>query len=168
MDLISITQMLGNVGEFVGAIAVVLTLIFLAVQVRHNTNAVAGSTEMELAREMTAWHARITADPELIQLYEKSAKNEPMTDEQATRYRWVIAELLWLYEGVYRQYRRGLISAENWENVVATMVGLLRTEVVRTWWEARTSGLSGDFVAHINKRLADDTGTGWRQRAVAE
>ena len=34
MDLMSISQLLGNFGEFVGAIAVVVTLAYLAVQVR--------------------------------------------------------------------------------------------------------------------------------------
>ena len=34
-----ITQLLGNFGEFVGAIAVVVTLVYLAVQVRQNTHA---------------------------------------------------------------------------------------------------------------------------------
>jgi len=39
MDLISISQLLGNFGEFVGAIAVVITLIYLTAQIRQNTNA---------------------------------------------------------------------------------------------------------------------------------
>ena len=34
MTLMEISQVLGNVGEFVGAIAVVATLLYLAVQVR--------------------------------------------------------------------------------------------------------------------------------------
>jgi len=34
--MIEITQILGNLGEFVGAFAVVATLIYLAIQVRHS------------------------------------------------------------------------------------------------------------------------------------
>ncbi len=36
MDLMSIAQLLGNFGEFVGAIAVVVTLVYLAVQVKQS------------------------------------------------------------------------------------------------------------------------------------
>ncbi len=32
-----LSELLGNVGEFVGAIAVVITLVYLAVQVRQNS-----------------------------------------------------------------------------------------------------------------------------------
>ena len=39
MDHQAFAQLLGNYGEFVGAIAVVVTLIYLATQIRQNTNA---------------------------------------------------------------------------------------------------------------------------------
>ncbi len=39
MTVIELSQVLGNFGEFFGAIAVVATLIFLAVQVRHSWKA---------------------------------------------------------------------------------------------------------------------------------
>ena len=97
-------QELGSLGELVAAIATLATLIYLALQIRHNTNAVAGATELDINREITAWHARITADPELMLLYEKGAQNEPMSESEAIRYRWLVAELIWFYEGVFRQH----------------------------------------------------------------
>lgn len=40
MDLMSTAQVLGNFGEFVGAIAVVVTLIYLVFQIRQNTQSI--------------------------------------------------------------------------------------------------------------------------------
>ena len=37
MTLMDMAQLLGNFGEFVGAIAVVVTLVYLSVQIRQNT-----------------------------------------------------------------------------------------------------------------------------------
>ena len=37
MDHQAFAQLLGNYGEFVGAIAVVITLAYLAIQIRQNT-----------------------------------------------------------------------------------------------------------------------------------
>jgi hypothetical protein len=45
MDHLTFAQLLGNYGEFVGAIAVVATLGYLATQVRHSTNMIGGATE---------------------------------------------------------------------------------------------------------------------------
>ena len=36
MDVIQITEVMGNVGEFVGSFAVLVTLIYLSLQVRHS------------------------------------------------------------------------------------------------------------------------------------
>ena len=160
-------QDLGSLGELVAAIATLATLIYLALQIRHNTNAVAGATELDINREITARHARITADSELMLLYEKGAQNEPMNESEAIRYRWLVAELIWFYEGVYRQHRRGLISETQWETVVVGMIGLLKSDVLSVWWEARTPGLSEDFVSYIDQRRTDGTEQRWQQRPVS-
>jgi hypothetical protein len=46
MTLVETTQMLGNIGEFIGPIAVVLTLFYLAVQVRHSRESVDANTRV--------------------------------------------------------------------------------------------------------------------------
>ena len=44
MDLMDTAQLLGNIGEFVGAIAVVATLFYLAIQVRQSKAATEANT----------------------------------------------------------------------------------------------------------------------------
>ena len=43
-SVIELSQVLGNFGAFIGAIVVVLTLVFLASQVRHNREATEANT----------------------------------------------------------------------------------------------------------------------------
>ena len=53
MDHQAFAQLLGNYGEFVGAIAVVATLFYLAVQVRHSKSATEANTRsLEQSREL--------------------------------------------------------------------------------------------------------------------
>ncbi len=58
MDLMTTAQLLGNFGEFFGAIAVVATLAYLAAQIRQNTRSVGIETERYVN---DAWN-RILAD----------------------------------------------------------------------------------------------------------
>ena len=46
MDLMDTAQLLGNFGEFVGAIAVVITLLYLALQVRYGREATEANTKI--------------------------------------------------------------------------------------------------------------------------
>ncbi len=53
MSLLEVTAVLGNLGEFVGAIAVVVTLFYLAIQVRHGKEAtVANTRSLEESRKI--------------------------------------------------------------------------------------------------------------------
>lgn len=50
MDHQAFSLLLGSYGEFVGAVAVVATLIYLALQVRQNTRALRFNTVMQLPK----------------------------------------------------------------------------------------------------------------------
>jgi len=47
MSALEISQLLGNYGEFIGAIAVVVTLIYLSIQVRANTRSTRSQTLLQ-------------------------------------------------------------------------------------------------------------------------
>ena len=49
MSTLEFSQLLGNYGEFVGAIAIVITLIYLAVQLKQNTATVKANAYQEWA-----------------------------------------------------------------------------------------------------------------------
>ena len=55
MDHMTLAQLLGNYGEFVGAIAVVATLLYLAVQIRHS------GTQTEIQNEQSQYEQWNTA-----------------------------------------------------------------------------------------------------------
>ena len=67
MDHLTFAQLLGNYGEFVGAIAVVATLAYLAVQVRHSRLATEANTRsLRLAAQLESgryWSAHQTRTP---------------------------------------------------------------------------------------------------------
>ena len=64
MDLMSTAQLLGNFGEFFGAIAVVVTLIYLAGQLRQNTKALRSASYEhwnEISSSFTDFYAQYSS-----------------------------------------------------------------------------------------------------------
>ena len=66
---------LGNVGDFIGGIGVVATLLYLVVQIRqntrqleHNSELVRASAELETARLMADWHGTVADSPDLVRI----------------------------------------------------------------------------------------------------
>jgi hypothetical protein len=74
-----------------------------------------------------------------------------LSDVERVQYVWLIAELFFMFEGFFRQYKRGLISKATWEPLEMTLVSALQTVQGNAWWESGVAPLSGEFRDHINK-----------------
>ncbi len=81
MDHQAIAQMLGNYGEFVGAVAVVATLGYLAVQVRQSKHALDANT---LALDETRNPTRAEAVYNLTRRWDEVTKNAMGSKETAS------------------------------------------------------------------------------------
>ena len=149
---------IGAVGEIIGAVAVVLTLIYLTIQVRIGINSVQGATELEASKQFSDWHARVTHSSLLRGAWDKGATGEDFeNDEERTAYLWLIAELFFLFEGFYRQYKRGLMSEGSWAPLKSTLIGTLRNEHVNAWWVERSSPITDEFREYIEEERKKDT-----------
>ena len=84
MDHQAFAQILGNYGEFFGAIAVVVTLGYLAIQIRQNTRASRVSAELECLKLLTDWVGRISASKDVQRLWDLVADgSEPISPEDS-------------------------------------------------------------------------------------
>ena len=57
MDQQAFAQLLGNYGEFLGAVAVVVTLVYLSIQVRHGKEATEANTKSLNLQAYQSWQA---------------------------------------------------------------------------------------------------------------
>ena len=61
----------GAIGEIIGAIAVFLTLAYLAIQIRQNTNAVRTTALDSSVNSVMRAREKIFEDPDLVRIYLK-------------------------------------------------------------------------------------------------
>ena len=65
MSTLELSQLLGNYGEFFGAIAVVATLGYLVVQIKQNTSALRGTSRLEIANAYRENNKLLNSEPGL-------------------------------------------------------------------------------------------------------
>jgi len=128
-----------GISEALGALGVIVTVAYLAFQIRQNTGSIQGSTEQSLVNsEMTlfgllAQHASV---------YRRGcagvADLDP--DEEALFEHLVTAEMSQLY-GVFVQYQRKLIP----ENVWMAYLGEWPSRVERPGFQRAWSGMQSDY-----------------------
>jgi hypothetical protein len=108
-------QDLGNIGEFVAAIATLATLGYLAVQIRHNTKTVRTSTYQAVLDSNMRSADPILFNPDVERVY-RIGRRDPsqLTADERPLFRQFVARLLLNYEAIYLQHQHGIVDSDYW------------------------------------------------------
>jgi hypothetical protein len=138
---------LGNIGEFVAAIAVVLSLIYLAVQIRQNTSSVRASTFHESVRHTADITRGITEQKELARIFRTGLGGLEQLEDDDDRLRFVmlLTSLFRQYEDFLFQYRAGTLSSESWDAWRYSLRIYLSNPGFPPFWELRRLSFTESF-----------------------
>lgn len=97
--------------EIAGIVAVIMSLLFLAYEIRQNTDTAAAQAMFELNEAARQTQFLEATDPNLVPLIIKAEQDfDELTDEERYRFgRWVFAYLN-LFESAWNHHHRGIIS----------------------------------------------------------
>ena len=111
MDLMSTAQLLGNIGEFAGAIAVVITLGYVAVQIRQSTR-VAGAEAIQGLIESHRASIRVALqNPELNDLLGIGANDyQILNQSDKNRFAVYLIDFGMQAQAVMESFNRGLVQ----------------------------------------------------------
>ena len=105
---------LGNVGEFVGAIAVVVSLIYLAVQIRQNTRSLRAGAFQQY-RQQSAELRRLLAEPDMASVYRRGLYSpDQLTEEERTRFAAMMVFAFNREENLFLLRKLGLLDETLW------------------------------------------------------
>ncbi len=126
MDLQATAQLLGNLGEFFGSIAVFMTLAYLAIQVRQARNAANYAAIQENRAQRIAQFRYDRDSPYLPGIIAKMDAGEALTPEEKTRVRFHVAGLFALTYSEWIQQDMGLATSYMQNHRVALRAALGR------------------------------------------
>jgi hypothetical protein len=150
-------QDLGSIGELIAAIATILTLVYLAAQIRQNTKTVRSSTLHQNTDLWSALWLRL-ADPGIARAYAQGMTGQPDIEPLSYTQFFLICRGMFLaLENQYYQVRQGVLDGEayaSYERAIAEQ--LLAYRGFRIWWEQSRSVFSPSFAAHIDDQIESE------------
>jgi hypothetical protein len=159
----------GVIAEILAAIAVLVSLWYLAIQLKQNTELERAELEVQLGLTWADLHDNMIQNPDLARAYDLAAENwEEMSEEDVRAYLWFVAKSFHILEGMYRQHKRGLLTDDVWLPYERYIFGVLQIEAVLGWWQSDGSLTSRDFQAHVENLLHHPPRKSWRQVSTAE
>jgi hypothetical protein len=153
-------EAIGAIGDLVGGIAVVATLIYLSMQIRQNTNINASAVRQSFYDYTARQMLHGTDSKEFHAMLDRACT----TDEEITSgerfqlFRFFQAVFVG-YQCAYFQHRHKALGEDDW-NVIRTLLRsfwlLPGKEIARLWETFKTGGvLDDEFIAQV-ERLRDE------------
>jgi hypothetical protein len=146
---------LGNLGDFAGGIAVVVTLVYLASQIRQNTNAMRMTSQQEVAASAQRW-VESTMDPNVRRAYAIGLRDFPdMTADEKGMFATVFSHHANHVQIVVALYQAGALDRETF---VAHLTGLachINTPGGARLWEEQRDYYPQRLVDALEERIVE-------------
>lgn len=152
---ISILDALGNLGDFIGGIGVVVTLIYLASQIRQNTTALRTASRQEIASGYRESN-RLRLDPAASLAWVTGLSSFPnMPFEARSRFGTVMIDEALFFQGAFAIHESGQLEESTYTAYLDWFTSIVATPGGAVWWEetGRPVFVPG-MVAAVDLRLS--------------
>ena len=142
------------VSETVSSIAVIISLIYLAQQIRHSNKLSQSQTRTDLRQQACAEVESLIQHPDIWLMFWK----EELTDLERSRLHSFMLRALRFREYIWRQHKLGLLDKDTFETYILVVTQQLSSKRTRDWWNSYK--LSGTFDPEFIKlvdRLVEET-----------
>jgi hypothetical protein len=150
-------QSLANIGEIIGAIVVILSLVYVAIQVRQNTEAQRTENYARALERVAAIQSTLSQDSEISLIFSKGVVDtSKLTPQEKVRFTWSLYETFGAFEFMFLASKTGSIVEEVWSRWSAAIAWWLTFPGVQAWWKARPLPFTDSFTSFVESLLKDN------------
>jgi len=154
-------EQLGNLGDFVGGVAVLVTLAYLAIQIRQNTEQVKIGSELARAdtwarsvESFSNFRALLISDSEVAEIFLRGCRDSSsLNPAEMLRFYLILQESFHTTQAAMKNTTASGTQVENPVHFF-NLDWLLKQPGVQKWWASENGRYENDFVKLVNRELA--------------
>ena len=145
-------QDLGSLGELTAAIATIVTLIYLAAQIRQNTQATRGASFQAVYDSMNQVNLAVIQNGELTRVWLAGSQDrDSLNPEERHKFDFTLLSYFHVFETLHYQAQLGtgasdLVTAEE-----RSLRDLMAAPGVRQWWFENPYAFRDEFRVYIDE-----------------
>jgi hypothetical protein len=158
-------EALGNIGELVGALGVIASLAYLALQIRQNTNAIKASSHHALNDAFSNFLELLITNRRAARILESGIRGlDALDEDERDTFYSVLALLFNFFENTFVHYQRGLLDEGQWDRWKIAIGWYAGFPGIAVWWQNRSAVFGEEFrkfVAHQQARQGPTDPAEW-------
>ena len=146
---------LGNIGEFLGGVAVIITLLYLALQIRKQSADAKLEATRALAGDYSLVLGQLVQDKELCQIYLRGIRDYmSLPDDDRIRLSLCFLRLTRAMEQLYLHVRLGNLDDTYFTSMQKTYLDFLAFPGVQEWWRLSCDMFEDSFCEEVERDIA--------------
>jgi hypothetical protein len=143
---------LGNLGDFIGGVGVIVTLAYLALQIRRNTLEVRAASLDSVANSHMEFQRSVWSDPVLNKLwFDGYTGKVKLAEEESRRFLFMLVSCARHWERAYYRARGGTLDETSWSGIHRELVGVFANPGAKAYWQLVKYMFPPDFVDFAEK-----------------
>ena len=149
-------QSLGNLGEFVGAIGVVVSLVYLAQQMKQNTTSVRAASFNSMVQNSIGLLEHSFRDSEFAAFLARAERDpDALSPEERVRWDAYMTAVYRHFGNLVYQHRVGALDHLMWDSYLATLKQHLRSPAWASWYEEHAHIFSAALTVQVASARAE-------------
>ena len=146
-----------DISQVVSAFAVVISLIYVGVQVNESAGATRAASANDANVSLQAWYLEVGSDQQTSELFYKALVSEtPLSNAEEFQFLMMLHGAFLAFQNSYLLADAGTLDHEVREAITAAILGVKSLPGMQRYWRQRKSYLHSGFAAYVDELLEQD------------
>jgi len=145
-----------NIAEIIGAVAIIISLMYVSIQVRDNTNAIRSAATNDAATAVQSWYMTIGSNEQTsIVFYHGMTQPDTLTHEQMFQFIMITHAAFLGFQNSFELAEQGTLDPEINESITNTLLATKDLPGYKIYWRQRGPQLNKrfrEFIDNLNSR----------------
>jgi len=146
------------IGELVGVLAIVVSLLFVAVQIQQNTRTIRYEVRNKMRERYLNLQLIMAQQEDLCDVYIRGNKTfESLNELEERRFFMICGYELNAMSEIFSSFQDGMLSVNYWDSVKIGIMNEMQGEGIQKYWESKKHLYADSFQMFINELLQKNT-----------
>ena len=156
-------EAIGAIGEIVGAVAVIATLIYLAIQIKDSARAARSAAVTDATTAMQAFYQELGSNPQTSKLFlEGMTSPEPLSEQAQFQFLMILHSSFLGFQRSYLLAHEGTLDVGLRDSIGTAIVATNHLPGLRLYWNRRKAFFQPEFVDWVEGLIAQESLTDMR------
>jgi hypothetical protein len=145
--------------EIVSALGIVISLIYVGIQVTDNTSAIRSETASNASTEFIDWYKHVSDDPELMDVWLRGVTSpETLDEQQSLRFVFLLHIVMLQFQNNYYLVEEGTLDEKMLSAINNTLATIRGTPGFELYWSLRRELFYPEYQSFVEQLMFETEG----------